>query len=152
MSTAAGDRGKPLSWNMSPFQGQRRNRLYQSYVLHCHATWSKIVQSFFWILNTLPVGRRKRNALCPFFSRARQHIFLCLPTRFPFPSILSLYFLANAVPRSSVSRPAFERTPSCVRSCLVPRSPKSIGTGLLRRFAVAALHRDVASSRGKRNV
>ena len=27
MSTAAGDRGKPLSWNMSPFQGQRRNRL-----------------------------------------------------------------------------------------------------------------------------
>ena len=34
----ARDRGKPLSWNMSPFQGQRRN---------CHVIWLKTAQIFF---------------------------------------------------------------------------------------------------------
>ena len=42
--------------------------------------------------------------------------------------ILSLYFIANALLRSNASRPAFDRVSSHVRSCLVPRSLKSIGT------------------------
>ena len=42
--------------------------------------------------------------------------------------ILSLCFIANALLRSFVSRPAFNRVSSHVRSCLVPRSLKSIGT------------------------
>ena len=42
--------------------------------------------------------------------------------------ILSLYFIANALPRSIASRPTFDCVSSHVRSCLVPRSLKSIGT------------------------
>ena len=30
MSTAAGDRGKPLSWNMRPFQGQSPHNLHRA--------------------------------------------------------------------------------------------------------------------------
>ena len=40
----------------------------------------------------------------------------------------SLYLSANALPRSIASRPAFDCVSSHVRSCLVPRSLKSIGT------------------------
>ena len=42
--------------------------------------------------------------------------------------ILSLYFIANALPCSIASRPTFDCVSSHVRSCLVPRSLKSIGT------------------------
>ena len=42
--------------------------------------------------------------------------------------ILSLYFIANALLRSNASRPTFDCVSSHVRSCLVPRSLKSIGT------------------------
>ena len=56
----------------------------------------------------------------------------------------SYYFLANALLRSIASRPAFDCISSRVRSCLVPRSPKSIGTEtgktlLLLTSAVVAL-------------
>ena len=40
----------------------------------------------------------------------------------------SYYFLANALLHSIASRPAFDCVSSHVRSCLVPRSLKSIGT------------------------
>ena len=40
----------------------------------------------------------------------------------------SLYLSANALPRSIASRPAFDCVSSHVRSCLVPRSLKGIGT------------------------
>ena len=52
MSTAAGDRGKPLSWKMSPFQGQQRNY---------HVIWLKTAQRLFLILNTLACrGKNQR--------------------------------------------------------------------------------------------
>ena len=52
LMSCGGDRGKPLSWNMSPFQGQQR-----SY----HVIWLKTAQRLFLILNTLACrGKNQR--------------------------------------------------------------------------------------------
>ena len=75
-------------------------------------------------------------------------MFSASSKRFPFQASTfppqSLYFLANALLRSIASHPTFDCVPPYVRSCLVPRSPKSIGTEtgktlLLLTSAVVAL-------------